>query len=57
MRPGHIQNKLYFRNKEFNLYYFNFCNMGSHEQETRYMACLPQKLNYVKMSKSDEESS
>jgi hypothetical protein len=31
--------------------------MGSHEQETRYMECLRQELNYVKTNKSDEENS
>jgi hypothetical protein len=31
--------------------------MGSLEQETKYMACLRRKLNYVKTNKSDEESS
>ena len=31
--------------------------MDSHEQETRYMACLRQELNYVKTNKFDEENS
>ena len=38
-------------------YIFNYCDMGSHEQETRCMTCLRQKLNYVKTRKSDEEIS
>ena len=55
MRLGHRQNELYFNQRP--LHYFNFCDMDSHEQETRYMACLRQELNYVKTNKSDEANS
>jgi hypothetical protein len=55
MRLGHTQNELYFNQRP--LHYFNFCDMDSHEQETRYMACLRKELNYVKTNKSDEENS
>jgi hypothetical protein len=54
MRLGHVRETNFIQST---IHYFNFYDMGSPEQETRYMACLRQKPNYVKTSKSDEESS
>jgi predicted phosphodiesterase len=57
MLLGHVHETNFTSIKKYTLYYFNFGEMDSPEQETRFMACLRQKLNYVKTNKFDEESS
>ena len=54
---GHVRETNFTSIKELYIILISVTVMGSPEQETRYMACPRQKLNYVKTNKSDEESS